>query len=94
MDRMADVKFHYYNNSTPLSLRVLEQHNIGSHKVILANQLFSHTDVKELLTSVNILHQCNIGELSVSHNKIKKKHPKDNKCKVKKEENDKLIISQ
>ena len=62
-----------------------EYHTVGLYKVILANQLFSPADMKEIPTSVNILHQCKIGKISVSHKKIKTKHYKDNKCKVKKE---------
>ena len=84
MGRMSDIKFDYFNNGAPLGIRAREKCNIGPCKVILANQLVSPSDMKELPASVNISYQCKIGKGSVSYNKIKKKCSKDNKFKVKK----------
>ena len=85
MVQMSIVEFDYDNNGAPLGLRVREQHNVGPHKVILANKLVSSPDVKELPASVNILCQCKIHYGSVSCSKMKKKYSKDNHFKVKKE---------
>ena len=84
MGRMSDIIFYYENDSAPLRLYAREQHNYRLQKNILANQLVSPADMKESPASVNISHQCKIGESSTSHDKIKKKHSKDNSFKVKK----------
>ena len=85
MGIMSDSEFDYDNDDTPLGLRVREQHNIVMCKVILGNQLVHPAHMKHVPTSVNVLHQCKIGQGSNSHNKIKNKYSKDNTCKVKKE---------
>ena len=64
---MSDIVFYYAPDANPISLRVIEQHHLGSYQVITANQLVLESNRHIIPDNCAIIIQCKIGDNYVSY---------------------------